>query len=75
MHNAEQGELNSDTMDSLRRSRNTISDLPRPGTVQINECAQVFVHDLDLFATVQLLDKNANDSIASSALLKTRIFI
>ena len=30
MHNAEQGELSSDTMDTLRRSK-TICDLPRPG--------------------------------------------
>ena len=36
--------------------QNPICDLPRPGTVQINEDAQVCVHDFDLFATVQLLD-------------------
>ena len=37
MHNAEQGYFSSDTIDTLRRSKNTICDLPRPGTVQINE--------------------------------------
>ena len=36
-----------------------MSDLPQPGAVQINEYAQVFVHDLDLFVTVQLLDETA----------------
>ena len=51
------GDLSSDTMDTLRRSKNPICDRPRPGTVQINEKAQVFVHDPDLFVTVQLLDK------------------
>ena len=34
-----------------------MSDLPRQGVVQINEQAPVFVHDLDLFVTVQLLDE------------------
>ena len=58
VHNAEQGDLGSDdTMETLRRSNNSISDLTRPGAVQINEQAPVFVHDLDLFATVQLLDE------------------
>ena len=33
------------------------SDLPRTGAMQINEEAPVFVHDLDLFETVQLLDE------------------
>ena len=38
MHNAEQGDLSSDTMDTLTRSRKiTIGDLPRPEAVQINE--------------------------------------
>ena len=31
MHNAEQGKLSSDTMDTLGRSKNSIRDLPRPG--------------------------------------------
>ena len=57
MHNAEQGDLSSDTMDTLRRFKNPICDLPRPETVQINEHAQVFVHDLNLFTTVHLLDE------------------
>ena len=38
MHNAEQRRFfSSDTMDTLRRSKNTTSDLPRSRTVQINE--------------------------------------
>ena len=31
MHNAEQRDLSSATMDTLRRSKNPMSDLPRPG--------------------------------------------
>ena len=41
----------------FEKVQNPICDLPRLGTVQINEWAQVFVDDFDLFATVQLLDK------------------
>ena len=37
MHNVEQGDLSWDTMDILRRSETTMCDLPRPGTVRINE--------------------------------------
>ena len=37
MHNAEQVDLSWDTMDILRRSETTMCDLPRPGTVRINE--------------------------------------
>ena len=57
MHNAEQGDLNSRYNGYFEKVQNPISDLPRPETVQINEYAQVFVHDLYLFATVQLLDE------------------
>ena len=41
----------------FEKVQNPFSDLPRPGTVQINDKAQVFGHDLDLFVTVQLLDE------------------
>ena len=51
------GVSSSNPMDTFRRSKNFMSDLPRSGTVQINEKAQVFVHDLDLLKTVQLLDE------------------
>ena len=57
MHNAEQGELSSDTMDTLRRSKTPYATYRDRGAVQINEYAPDFVHDLDLFATVQLLDQ------------------
>ena len=39
----------------FEKVQNPLSDLPQPGVVQINELAPVFVHDLDLFATVQKL--------------------
>ena len=55
---AEQVVWSSDQMDTLRRSRTPRAVLTATGEVQINEEAQVFfVHDLDLFVTVQLLDE------------------
>ena len=57
VHNADQRDLSSDKMDTFGKVQNPMSDLPRQGVVQINEQAPVFVHDLDLFVTVQLLDE------------------
>ena len=44
-------------MDTARRSRNPTTVVTANGEVQIKEEAQVYVHDLDLFATVQLLEE------------------
>ena len=44
-------------MDTLRRSRNPTTEMTANGEVQTNEEAQIFVHDLNLFVTVQLLDE------------------
>ena len=49
--------LRSDEMDTLRRSRNPFTVVTANGEVQTNEEAQVYVHDLDLFVTVQLLEE------------------
>ena len=35
----------------------------------------MYVHDLDLFVTVQVLDEHASSSIAWSALFRTRMFM
>ena len=51
MHMLSKKDLTSDDMDTLRRSRTS------NGKVQTNEEAQVYVYDLDLFLTVQLLDE------------------
>ena len=53
MHNAEQGGLSSDTMDTLTRSKTPSATYRDRGQCKINEKAPVLVHDLDLFATVQ----------------------
>ena len=49
MHMLSRKDSRSDKMETLRRSRNATK-------VQTNEEAQVHVHDLDLFVTVQILD-------------------
>ena len=56
MHMLSKKDLSSDEMETLRRSRNPTTVVTASGEVQTNEEAQVYVHDLDLFVTVQLLD-------------------
>ena len=51
-------DLSSDEMDTLRRSRNPATVVTANGrSAKKNEEAEVYVHDLDLFVTVQLLDE------------------
>ena len=61
MHMLNKIDLSSDEMDTLRRSRNPTTVVTANGEVETNEEAQVFVHDLDLFVTVQLLDETPAD--------------
>ena len=49
-------DLNFAKMETLRKSRNTTTVIAANGEVQTSEEAQVYVHDLDLFVTVQILD-------------------
>ena len=57
MHLLSKKDLSSDELDTLRRSRNPATVVTANGEVQANEEAQVYVHDLDLFVTVQLLEE------------------
>ena len=57
MHMLSKKDLSSDEMDTLRRSRTPTTVVTSRGEVQTNEEAQENVHDLDLFITVQLLEK------------------
>ena len=57
MHTLSKRDLSSDEMDTLRKSRKPKTLLAATGEVQINEEGQFFLHDLDLFVTVQLLDE------------------
>ena len=56
MHMLSKKDLSSDEMNTLRRSRNPTTVMTGNGEVQTNEGAQLHVHDLDLFVTVQLLE-------------------
>ena len=49
-------DLSSEEVETLRRPRIPTSMLTANGEVQTNEEAQVFVHDIDIFVTVQVLD-------------------
>ena len=57
MHMMSKKDLSSDELDTLRRSRNPTTVTTAKGKVQTNEEAQVSVHDLNLFVTVQLLEE------------------
>ena len=57
MHMLSKKVLRSDEMETLRRSRKATVVLTASGDVRTNEEAQVFVHDLNLFVKVQLLEE------------------
>ena len=59
MHMQSKKGLSPDELDTLRTSRITVAVLTARGEVQTNEEAQVNVHDLDLFVTVQLLEETS----------------
>ena len=56
MHMMSKKELSSDELDTLRRSRNPTVVLTASGEVHTNEEAQIYVHGLNLFVTVQILE-------------------
>ena len=57
MHMLSKKNLSLAEMDTLQRSRNPTTVVTANGEVQTNREAQVYVHDLDLFVTVQLRDE------------------
>ena len=52
-HMMSKKEISSEEMDTVKRSRNSTVVLTANGEVHTHEEAQVFVHDLNLFVTVQ----------------------
>ena len=57
MHMMSKKELSSEEMGTVKRSRNPSEVLTANGEVHTHEEAQVFVHDLNQFVTVQLLEE------------------
>ena len=58
---------------SLRRSRNPTRVIAANGEVQTSEEAQVYVHDLELFVTVPILDDTP--AVIRQALRRTRLYL
>ena len=56
VHMLSEKDLSSDELETLRRSRHPTVVLTANCEVQTHEEAQVYVHDLGLFVTVQLLE-------------------
>ena len=59
MHMLSKKDLSSDEIFTLRWSRNPTTVVTANGELQTNEEAQVHVHDIDLFVTVQLLEETS----------------
>ena len=62
-------DLSSEEMGTVKRSRNPTVVLTANGEVHTHEEAQVFVHDLKLFVTVQLLEQDHGYSSGGSAVI------
>ena len=60
-------------MDTVKKSRTPSVVLTASGEMQTHEEAQMFVHDLNLFVTVQLLDETPAVPFARQALRRPRI--
>ena len=57
MHMLSKRDLSSDEKDTLKRSRHPTAIMTASGDVQTFGEAQIYVHDLGLFVTVQLLNE------------------
>ena len=66
-------DLSSDELDTSKGCSNPTAVKTANGEVQTDEEAQVYVQDLDLFVTVQILEETP--LVAWKALLRTQIFI
>ena len=80
LHVLSKKDLRSDEMDTLRRFRNPTTVVTASGEVQTNEETQVYVHDLDLFVTVQLLEEtpagySQNDELRASCDEQTLLLV
>ena len=56
MHMLSRKDLNSAELETFRVSRNPTTVITANGEVQTNEEATLYVYDLDLFVTVQILE-------------------
>ena len=68
-------DLNLAELETVRVSRNLTAVITANGEVQTSEEAQVHVHDLDLFVTVQIPEDHACSPVVGQALRKIRILI
>ena len=76
MHMLSKKNLSSGELETLPRSTNPTTVATANGEVQTNEEAQVYVHALDLFLTVHILeDTPAVLPVAGRALRRPRILL
>ena len=75
MHMMSKKELSSEEMDTLRRSRTPTVVLTANGKCTPVKKKQVFVHDLNLFVTVQLLEETPAVQLLGKLLRRPRILL
>ena len=75
MHTLSTKDWSSDELEPLRRSRNPAVVVTANREVQTNEEAQVYVYDLGLLVTLQLLEDTLAVQIAWKALRRNRMFL
>ena len=76
MHMLSKKDLSSAALDTLRKSRNPTTVITANLEVQTSEEAQVYVHDPELFMTVQIFDDTAAVlSSGSRSAEKTRLYL
>ena len=75
MHTLSKKDLSSTELDTLRKSRNPTTVISADGEVQTSEEAQVHVHNLELFVTVQILDDTPAVLSLGKLREKTRLFL
>ena len=75
MHMLSRKDLNLDELETVRVFRNPATVITASGEVQTNEEATVYVHDLELFMTVQNLEVTPAVLSLGKTLRRSRIFI
>ena len=75
MHMLSKKDLRSGELETLKRSRFTITVVTANGEVQTNEEAQLYVHDLHIFVTAQLLEDTSVYCPLANTLQSARLHV
>ena len=74
MHMLSKKDVSSAEQETLQTSRSPTTVNTANGEVQTSEEAEVYVHDLELFFTVQILDDTTFSPVTRQAVRRTRLY-